>query len=334
MIKKRLDSLLKAVAGASNILILPHNNPDPDAIASAVALRYLLTEKLGLESQILYRGLVGRAENRALLKYLGYPLQHLVGSDLSFENPIALVDTQPGAGNNPFPPELKASIVIDHHPRCAATSEATFVDVRPAVGSASTIMTEYLRAAALTPPASLATALFYGLKTDTMGLGRGTGKADTSACCYLLPLIDPEALFEIERAQVPADYFKSFVVTLQGTRLYDGLAISYAGPLDYPDMVAEMADFLLRMEGGQWILCMGVYQDQLILSVRTHHQRGAGEMVQTIVGNRGVAGGHGAMAGGQVPLNGENPEQLAHTFNQRALEYLEILPEAEGVPLM
>ena len=120
--------------GTSKILILPHNDPDPDAIASAVALRHLLAEQAGVDGRIAYKGIIGRAENRALVRYLDYPLQRQTGPDLRQAWPIALVDTQPGAGNNALPAHVTPTIVFDHHPYREATASAAFADVRPGLG--------------------------------------------------------------------------------------------------------------------------------------------------------------------------------------------------------
>ena len=180
MTQERLNLLDQAIGDSDRVLILPHNDPDPDAIASAVALRHLLAQRLGVEVNIAYKGIIGRAENKALVRYLGYPLRRLTGSDLRQPLPIALVDTQPGAGNNALPSKSTATIVIDHHPWPEVTAAARFVDVRSDVGATSTILTEYLQAAGIEPSPPLATALFYGIKTDTMGLGRGASPADTA----------------------------------------------------------------------------------------------------------------------------------------------------------
>ncbi|HXW01543.1 MAG TPA: DHH family phosphoesterase, partial [Anaerolineae bacterium] len=114
--QERLELLLKAVGDAGNILILPHNDPDPDAIASAVALQYLLAESLQVKASIAYKGIIGRAENKALVRYLGHPLHTLTDADLSRPMPVALVDTQPSTGNHALPRTRTAAIVIDHHP--------------------------------------------------------------------------------------------------------------------------------------------------------------------------------------------------------------------------
>ena len=330
-----LTRLFAVVEDASGLLILPHNDPDPDAIASSMALQWLLKEQLDLESHIVYRGIVGRAENKALVRYLGYPLRLLVDGELSESLPIALIDTQPGAGNNAVSSPAKVSIVLDHHPMRRETSSVAFADVRPQVGATSTILTEYCQATGAELPQSIATALFYGIKTDTMGLGRGASQSDVAAYFYLQSRIDVEALVKIERAQVPPEYFKGLVSALRSARVYDDrLIISTIEEMGRPDLAAEMADLLLRLEGVEWVICMGVYEDQMMLSVRTNGEGDAGQFVQEIVGSLGSAGGHGTMAAGQLPLKGQNPEELFHRLKQRALKGLEVDPQASGEALI
>jgi nanoRNase/pAp phosphatase (c-di-AMP/oligoRNAs hydrolase) len=247
---------------------------------------------------------------------------------------VALVDTQPGAGNNALPEHCDLVIVLDHHPLREATARAAFCDVRADVGATSTMLTEYLRRADLAFPPWLATALFYGIKTDTMGLSRGAREADADAYFYLQPLVDIDALVSIERAQVPAQYFQSLVATLQATRVYDALAISYLGWMSYPSLAAEMADLLLRLKGVKWAICMGAHGQELIVSVRTTQRGGADRLVQEIVRDRGSAGGHGSMAGGQVPLGQQDPASLAQELEWIARAHLRIPADLPGMPLV
>lgn len=329
-----LNKLLDLVADAKSVLILPHNDPDPDAIASAVALRHLLTQRLRIEVQVAYQGIIGRAENKALVRYLGRPLKQLSEADLRRASHIALVDTQPGAGNNPLPTDRIPAIVVDHHAWRAESALAPYHDVRPEQGATSTIVTEYLQAASIEPSEALATALFYGIKTDTMGLGRGAGLGDVAAYYYLQPLVDIEGLIEIERAQVPASYFKSFITAIQAARIYNQVVLSFIGSMSYPDQAAEIADILSRLEGAQWVMCMGVYNDSLILAVRSRSRRtGAGQLVRAVVGELGMAGGHGTMAGGQVPLRGSDPAALADSLGQKMLATLKVPASTPGLAL-
>lgn len=328
--KDRLQPLLAAVGSATEMLIMPHNDPDPDAIAAAVALRYLLEQRAGLACRIMYRGIVGRAENKALLRYLGNPLSRLRFAEPCPPLPIALIDTQPGAGNNSLSLDCDLRIVLDHHPLRQETGRVPFGDVRSGIGAVSTMLLGYLHAADLDPPTWLATALFYGIKTDTMGLSRGACQDDVDAYFFLQPLVEIEALVRIERAQVPPQYFRSLVAALQAARIYDNLLLSYVGRLAYPGLAAEMADLMLRLESIEWVVCYGAYEEELIVSVRATQNSRADELVQQIVGELGTAGGHGAMAGGQIPFIDQDPNELARHLQRHILTSLGYPEEMEG----
>ena len=309
---------------------MPHNDPDPDAIASAFGMERLLNA-LGVPSvEIAYQGIIGRAENRALVHYLDQPLRLLTDEDL--EQPVCyvLVDTQPGTGNNAIKYSMPCLIVLDHHQLREETALATYADVRPRFGATSTIVLEYLLAAGIEPDEKLATALFYGIKTDTMGLVRGASDQDIEAFHHLQSLVDLDALEEIQRAQVPASYFRSLVTAFQSARIHGPLAMAYVGEMSYPDQAAEVANSLLRLQDIVWVMCSGVYGGKLILAVRSRSRGGgAGQLVRSVVGGLGMAGGHGSMAGGQVRLNGADPATLAAELGRRAMAYLD-LPAGEA----
>jgi nanoRNase/pAp phosphatase (c-di-AMP/oligoRNAs hydrolase) len=324
----RLDDLARSLEGVQRLLILPHNDPDPDAIASALALRTLLQtawpaqegRRLNVEATIVYSGIIGRAENKALVRYLDRPLRRLLAADQLRRQqvPIALVDTQPGTGNNALPP---------------GSAGAGFAEVRPDIGATSTILADYLLAAGIEPDPPLATALYYGIKSDTLGLMREAGPEDLRIYHHLQALIDVEALAEIENAQVPSDYFKRLDAALHTARVYDGVVLSYIGAMPRPDLAAELADLLLRLEGTRWAVCMGVYKDELIVSIRARSSHGgAGRLVQSIVGDSGTAGGHGTMAAGHLPLGNRDPEDLSRELSQQVLYTLGV--RAEGKPLL
>src|SRR5207253_2255036 len=140
-----LASLLQVLDRPGPLVILPHDNPDPDALASAAALKYLVGELLRKEAHIALGGIVGRAENRAMLTYLNITLVPVSEVHFSGETQVALVDTQPGRPNNSLPEALVPTAVIDHHPAYDAYPGVPFLDLRDQYGATSTILTEYLR---------------------------------------------------------------------------------------------------------------------------------------------------------------------------------------------
>jgi len=332
-----IENLRAVLAGVSRVLILPHNDPDPDAIASALGLSHLLAEKFQLESGISYKGFIGRAENRALVKYLGEPLFRLSKGGIQTGEVVALVDTQPGAGNNPLPEGYTPAIVIDHHSLAAGTGSALYADVRPELGATSTILVEYLEEAEIELPAHLATALFYGIKTDTKGLSRNAKPEDVSAYFYLQTRIDVNALAGIEQAQVPLAYFKSLDNAIHAAKIYDKeILIAYLGESTYPDQCAEIADLLMRLRGINWVFCMGVFNKEFILSVRTlSRMKGAGKLVRDILKDKGAAGGHGMMAAGHIDLKvGDDPGQIAANLEVNILRYLKGTPDIPYIAMM
>jgi nanoRNase/pAp phosphatase (c-di-AMP/oligoRNAs hydrolase) len=323
-------ALFETLDGAGNCLIVTHDDPDPDAMASAVALAFLLETRSDLKATVAHGGIIGRAENKAMVRLLSLDLRPLREVDVGQYDTIALVDAQPGAGNVSLARDVTPTVVIDHHSDVRSVLEGVpFVDLRGACGATSTILTNYLVAAHLDPDSRVATALFYGIKSDTMGLARGAGEADVEAYLHLLPLADTKVLAQIEQAQVPLAYFQAFERALERTFIYDDVVICNLGDMDWPDLAAEMADFLLRWEGARWIICIGLFNDEIVISVRTNHLKGhAGRVVQKVVQGLGTGGGHSFMAGGRVSLGAESPRDMTRQLRRR---FLKELDKDEGI---
>ena len=204
----KLDALAAVLEGAGRrrVLVLCHNNPDPDSIASAYGFQFLLSKKFGIRSVIGYGGVVTRAENRAMIHRLRIKMTQLSRIDRSRYYGIALIDAQPGTGNSLIDSRATPPlIVIDHHPLRKPSLKAEFHDIRPKYGATSTIITEYLSAAGLVPTRFLANALVYGIKADTNSLLRGASKVDFNAFNYLSPLTNPRVVAQIERPKLSSE---------------------------------------------------------------------------------------------------------------------------------
>lgn len=303
----RLRKLEAALEGAKSMLIVVQNNPDPDAIGAAAALREIANERLGIACSIAYAGAVGRAENQALIRYLGLATRPLEGLEPERFDRIAMVDAQPGAGNVAFDPSVRLDVVIDHHPIRRETRSARFTDVRSRYGATSTILYEYLVAARLEIPTKLATAMVYGIRSDTQELGRESTRADLEAFVGLYPNANARALGRIVSAPLPRTYFGSLRRALDDATLYGPRVVSYLGRLDNQEMIAEAADLLLRVEGVSWSMCLGQVDGWIHVSLRaTERDLNAGHVARRLAGRRGFGGGHHTLAAAQIPLEPED----------------------------
>ena len=308
--RKRLNALLAVFEGHASMVIVLQDNPDPDALASAMALRTLANTR-SVACSIAYSGTIGRAENRALVRYTRLNLRPLDELNLERYDLIAMVDTQPGQANNSLPEGVFPQIVIDHHPRTPESAQAAFADIRSNVGATSTILVEYLQAAEIQPEPPLATALLYGIRSDTQDFQRQGTQADIDAYAVLFPLANKRMLGGIQRGQAPPEYFQTLSAALLRARRCGRSIFCPLGTLDNPDMVAEVADLLLRHENADWSLCWAVFGRQILLSVRTlSNDPPAVAVAQAVVAQIGSGGGHAHMAGGQIPLTTGRPAEL------------------------
>jgi len=336
---ERLRKLNGVLENGRTLLIVMQNNPDPDAIAAAAGLREIANEFHGIACSLAHGGTIGRAENAALVRYLGLNPRPLQDVDVERFDRLAMVDAQPGAGNVSLTSGIPLDIVIDHHPIRRETRSARFTDVRKRYGATSTILFEYLDAAGLEIEPALATALVYGIRSDTQDLGRESTRADVEAFLSLYPKANVRALGRIVAAPLPRAYFSQLRTVLDRAVVFGHSIVSSLGPLDTPEMIAESADLLLRVEGVEWVFCYGLVDDWLHASIRSS-QRGAnaGAVARRVAGRRGFGGGHQALAAVQLPLKpGEagDPRKLAVIEARITRSFLRATGAAEhpGVPL-
>lgn len=335
--QERAAAVVEWMRGRGRILIVTHDNPDPDALAAAVALRHLLLVQTGQDAVVAFGGIIGRSENRVMVKELEIALVSIGDLDLDQFDVVCMVDTQPGAGNNSFPAERAVHLVIDHHAPRTELQQVVWVDVRPEYGAAATILYEYLCSLNISLNTRLATSLFYAIKSETQDLGREWSRADREAYLRLLPLSNNRILFRITHPQVPGHYFTTFNRAMENARIYGNVLVFNLYRIDNPDLVAELADFMLRHEGVVHVLGMGWYDGGEVFSLRTLDPDGKlGQVVREILHDLGSSGGHGMTAGGQIrPMAADETSQLEleQLLTRRFLKALGLEPTA-GQPLV
>jgi nanoRNase/pAp phosphatase (c-di-AMP/oligoRNAs hydrolase) len=278
--------------------ILLQNDPDPDALASGLALRMLIGRTKPSAPLVTF-GRITRPENVAMVEALELEVERITAADLGRFDALALVDVQPTFFEVSLP---EVAVVIDHHPE-AKGWRAAFRDVRPSYGATATILTEYLRAADVKITERVATALFYGIKTDTLHLERGGTRADMEAFTHLYELANHNVLRRIERPELPLDALDALGDALVHRVIIGNVLFAHLGPVSRPHLIPQFADLTLQVKGIEWSVVSGLIGSELHISVRNvGYVKAAGEVVREAFGALGSAGGHRSAAKAVIPL--------------------------------
>jgi nanoRNase/pAp phosphatase (c-di-AMP/oligoRNAs hydrolase) len=336
-IQANLDRLGEALKNSKRLVVLTHDNPDPDSVSSAITLAYIAKEKFKVPATVKYGGIVGRAENRAMIRVLGLRVSPLTDGDFRDGTDYALVDMQPKTGNNSFPKNRKPLIIIDHHP-LRKTTKADFMMIRTDYGATATMLTELLLESGLEIPTNIATALSYGISSETQDLGREADEKDLRAYLALFPLSNKKMLSSIEHPRLSRGYYMTLNRALHHSSVYKNAVATSLGEIDNPDFVPMIADFMMRLERMTWAICMGRYQSKIIVSIRTTNTKGeAGRFLRALIGKKGTAGGHGMIAGGQVTcasMEHERCTAIEEELTQNFLKKLGYKEVGEMTPLL
>jgi nanoRNase/pAp phosphatase (c-di-AMP/oligoRNAs hydrolase) len=318
--RRLLRFLSKHKSTLSPLLILTHNYPDPDALAAAFALDYLADQCYGIQTKIAYGGVIGRTENRAMVRILRIPVHKLEPADFQKHRNVALVDTQPRFENNPFPSKRRATIIIDQHPSIAKPS-ADLVLVDIGAGATCTIVAQALLLQGVQIPGRVATALAYGILSDTLDLYRAQRPDVVQTYLSVLPCCDMKMLARIQNPSHSRRFFLTLGKAIRGAIVNRGLILSHLGFIENPDLVSQMAEFLLTYQRVKWSVCTGRYRERLHVSLRTSQPYAqAGEILRDVFSNPKEAGGHGAIGGGSFRV-GREPAEEDWTRAEQELQF-------------
>jgi nanoRNase/pAp phosphatase (c-di-AMP/oligoRNAs hydrolase) len=313
--QRLFDEVQKHFADAERVAILLQDDPDPDAIGSGLALRQVLGRNKQTAPLVTF-GRVTRPENIAMVKLLEIEMEYVTERSLKKFDRIAVVDLQPPHLAHP-PAEI--DLVIDHHPE-QFNYKCKIKDIRPGYGATSSILLEYLRCADETVGTRLATAMLYGIKSDTFLLTRDVNEWDVEAFSYLYPLANQNLMRRIERPELPPAALDALSVALKNRRVIDKVAFVHLGKVERDDLIPQIADFSLQFEGIEWACVSGVYGENYIISVRNvGYVRAAGRVVKDAFGRIGSAGGHASMAKAIIPLAKIAREWEIEPRNMRAV---------------
>jgi nanoRNase/pAp phosphatase (c-di-AMP/oligoRNAs hydrolase) len=296
--RARVQQYQRYFSDADRVLILLHHDPDPDAMASGLAVRNLLRRTKATAIIGAIQG-VTRPENLRMANLLDIHVETITPADLKTFERIALVDVQPHYFSGLVD---RVDLVIDHHPETTGWT-AMFKDVRPDYGSTCTILTEHLRAVDVNISERTATAMLYAIKSDTLFFNRQANRVDLEAFSYLYPLADAALIRKMEGAEITLERLEYVVRATQRGQMREQVFCAFLGESPREDFVPYVADFFLQLEDVKWTIISGVVNESLVIAVRNlGYSRNAGEFVRKCFGEIGNAGGHRAMAKAVMPM--------------------------------
>ena len=296
--RARVQQYQRYFADADRVLILLHNEPDPDALAAGLALRNVLRRTRTTAIIGALQGIT-RPENLRMADLLDIQLETITPDEFAGFDRIATVDVQPHYFGGLLP---RVDLVVDHHPEQPGYT-AVFKDIRADYGSTCTILTEHLRAVDVNISERTATAMLYAIKSDTLFFARQTTRLDLEAFSFLYPLADPALIRKMEGSEITIERLEHVTRALATSRLRHQVFSAFLGETSREDFIPYTADFLLQVEDVKWTMVSGIVGGKLILSVRNlGYSRNAGEFVKANFGDIGSAGGHRAMAKAVMPI--------------------------------
>ncbi len=297
--RARVQQYQRYFSDADRVLIMLHNDPDPDAIASGLAVRNLLRRTRTTAIIGAFQG-VTRPENLRMLNLLDIQVEAITPESLKEYERIAMVDVQPHYFAGLID---RVDLVIDHHPEQPGYT-AVFKDIRADYGSTSTILTEHLRAVDVNISERTATAMLYAIKSDTLFFNRQANRVDIEAFSYLYPLADAALIRKMEGSEITLERLEYVIKAFQSSLLVDQVFCSFLGASPREDFIPYVADFFLQLEQVKWTVIAGVVGESLVISVRNlGYSKNAGEFVRRVFADIGSAGGHRAMAKAVVPMH-------------------------------
>ena len=295
--RARVQQYQRYLADADRILILLHNEPDPDAMASGLALRTVLHRTRTTAVIAALEG-VTRPENVRMANLLDIHVETITQDAIEEFDRICMVDVQP----HYFPGLDRVDLVIDHHPEQHGYN-AVFKDIREDYGSTCTVLTEHLRAIDASISERTATAMLYAIKSDTLFFNRQANRCDIEAFSYLYPLADANLIRKMEGAEITTERLHLITKATQRSQMTDQIFSVFLGEVPRDDAIPYVADFFLQLENVRWTLVSGIVHGAFVMSVRNlGYTKNAGDFVRRFFSDIGSAGGHRAMAKAVVPL--------------------------------
>lgn len=280
----------------NDIVIQCHDNPDADALACGFALKKYLKKK-GKSARFIYggRSKIQKCNLTNMIENLGIEVEYVE----SIEKPelLVTVDCQYGESNVTYF-EADNVAVFDHHQISTELPEMS--EVRSNYGSCSTLIYKLLEEEGIdiNDDADVATALYYGLFTDTGSLAEISHPADRDLrdrAKYSKQdiLVFRNSNLSREELEIAGNALKNAYYEEKYP-----YAIIEAEPCD-PNILGVISDMLLEVEGLESCLVYSYLSFGVKISVRSCSKNvKASELAAYLAKGFGGGGGHLTKAGG------------------------------------
>ncbi len=308
MAKRSTQNLVETLqaGGGDQVAIFTHDDPDPDAIASGLGM-VRICEELGLKAKVYHGGGLNRLQNRFFVRLIEAPLSLVEPEDAPLivqgASRVVLVDAGRPGVHNVLPPDSVPNVVLDHHSTNRDVCAADYCDVRPGVGSTSTMVTAHIQEMGIVPDPKLAASLLFGIRTDTDHLRRNASTADMRASAYLSSLADQELLDMVEHPPLAPSVVDVIGKGIAARRRVGDHLLTWCGEVASREDLPHVADFLLQEEDVAAVFVFGQVGNKVLVSARSvtggPH---VGDITKEALGDIGSGGGHATMAGGRIPL--------------------------------
>lgn len=297
----RAAELASVLADTDSLIIVCHDNPDPDCLASALALKTIAIEQDVADVTIAYGGEISHQQNRAFVRMLDISLQPIAETEIEDDDRIGFIDhSQPGA-NTELDADVDPDIVVDHHP--GPPIDAAFDDVRIKYGATATIFIEYLAELDIELTTRLASALLFALHRERLDFVRNPTRREYEAALAVYPDADLVTLEQLYGSAFSAATIDAIGRAIASRERRGSALVASVGETTETDALPQAADYLLNLEGIDTVLAFGIVDDAIRLSARSiDPQVHIGEALQNGFDELGSVGGHHDMAGGRIDL--------------------------------
>jgi len=322
-------TVIKASA-PKGLAIFCHDNPDADTLASAWGLQHIC-EHHRIKAVIYYFGVMNMPQSKELVKLLGIKIKGLTTAEqvveaIAAHQKLALVDCARPGENNSLPPTIVPAIVVDHHSTNVSVKPGEAYDIRGNVGSTSTIMTSHIINLGIPMDVKLATALFYGMKTDTDGFTTNISTLDLMSAAFLSAYVYKPLLDMFEMPQLPKSTLDALGSALKDREVRKRVSIAYLGELPDRSALPMAVDMLMQEETVHTAVAMAIVGDSVHLSARNQDKKvHVGEAMHLAFKGMGSAGGHATAAGGQLLIAAIGAGGEGGAIRSKAIEKVRVL---------